>query len=425
MTSTTTAQSGRPHHLPGTTTPATRPVLTADPDLDEHLRSSVLAATRGAADLGEVLALAHRIDPDDLGSWREEWEAAADRSAERAASSAKAGDVVGARRARLRAAEYYRQACFFLRTDLGDPELHRLQACHQSEFRAAMALMTHQTEVVSLDLDDVAIRGYLFTPDRTVNPRPTIIAPTGYDTTAESLYAGIAVPALERGLSCLVLEGPGQGSVLLELGLPLRPDYEAVLTPAVDWLLTRSGVDAERLVLLGRDLAGHLAPRAAAYEPRLAALVCDPAQPDLAATIRRNVGAESWARALADDASVEVELEHLASTPYRRNVVRRRMLAHGATSVRGLLRELDRFTMLDDAPRIGCPTLAVAGEGDFAGTSQLHLFAQALTAPVSTHVFSSADGAGGRCEGLGQDRFDEFVHGWLMRRLRGRTPTTP
>jgi hypothetical protein len=72
------------------------------------------------------------------------------------------------------------------------------------------------------------------------------------------------------------------------------------------------------------------------------------------------------------------------------------------------------------ANRIACPTLALAGEGDFAGAGQLDTFAYALTAPVTTHEFIAAEGAGGHCEGLGQDRPDQFVYGWLTRTLAER-----
>ena len=69
---------------------------------------------------------------------------------------------------------------------------------------------------------------------------------------------------------------------------------------------------------------------------------------------------------------------------------------------------------------ITCPTLALAGEGDFAGTGQLTTFTDALTAPVTAHEFTAAEGAGGHCEGLGQDRLDQFVYGWLTRTLADR-----
>jgi hypothetical protein len=99
-----------------------------------------------------------------------------------------------------------------------------------------------------------------------------------------------------------------------------------------------------------------------------------------------------------------------------------RMTAHGVTTLGDYLRELSRYTIAEMAGQITCPTLALAGEGDFAGTGQLQIFAKALAAPVTTHTFTKAEGAGGHCEGLGQDRLDQFVYGWLRAQLPSDRP---
>lgn len=61
--------------------------------------------------------------------------------------------------------------------------------------------------------------------------------------------------------------------MIREQGLPFRPDWEAVVTPVVDFALTLSEVDGDRLALMGMSLGGYLAPRAAAFEYRIKALV--------------------------------------------------------------------------------------------------------------------------------------------------------
>ena len=93
------------------------------------------------------------------------------------------------------------------------------------------------------------------------------------------------------------------------------------------------------------------------------------------------------------------------------------MTAHGVSSLTDYMRDMTRFNLIGLADKISCPTLALSGEGDFAGTGQLQIFTDALTAPVTTHQFTIAEGAGGHCEGTGQDRFEQFVYGWLTRVL--------
>ena len=388
------------------------------PDFDGQLGRSLTAATRGSADLGEVFAVAERIVAGDVDSWAREWVATAESVHAEADRAQEAGDLVDARRGYLRASEYYRQSFFFARTTLDDPLLASGYASHVKTFQSAVPLLPSATTRMELDQDGVRVQGYLFRPDDSGLTRPTILAPAGYDSTAESGCPSTAVSALERGFNCLVFEGPGQGGVLYTDHQVMRPDYEVVVSPVVDWLLTQTGVDPAAMVLFGRSFAGYLAPRAAATDHRFAALVCDPAQYDFGAAIRARMGEETWRRLQDHDPTLEADLAaRMMSDPIAANGQQWRMTAHGLTTLSDYLRELSRYTLADLAGQVTCPTLALAGEGDFAGTGQLQVFAEALTAPVTTHTFTKAEGAGGHCEGLGQDRLDQYVYGWLREQL--------
>ena len=80
-----------------------------------------------------------------------------------------------------------------------------------------------------------------------------------------------AAPALERGYNCLTFEGPGQGGVIRKQKIPFRHDWERVVTPVVDYALTRSEViDPTCIALMGISMGGYLAARAAAFEHRIA-----------------------------------------------------------------------------------------------------------------------------------------------------------
>ncbi|MER6010096.1 alpha/beta hydrolase family protein [Streptomyces bluensis] len=72
----------------------------------------------------------------------------------------------------------------------------------------------------------------------------------------------MAAGALRRGYNVIAFDGPGQGSTVREQGLHFRPDWEAVVTPVVDFALTVPEAEAERLVLIGMSVGGYLAPRA-------------------------------------------------------------------------------------------------------------------------------------------------------------------
>jgi hypothetical protein len=81
--------------------------------------------------------------------------------------------------------------------------------------------------------------------------------------------------------------------MLIDRGVPLRPDWENVITPVVDYLLTRPDTDPARIVLNGLSLGGYLAPRAATAEHRLAACISDCGPYDVFDAIARRLPA-SW-----------------------------------------------------------------------------------------------------------------------------------
>ncbi|MEU7835508.1 MULTISPECIES: alpha/beta fold hydrolase [unclassified Nonomuraea] len=71
----------------------------------------------------------------------------------------------------------------------------------------------------------------------------------------------------------LTFDGPGQPGTRHHQGLMFRPDWENVVGPVLDHALTRPEVDGTRVALLGCSMGGLLAPRAAAFDQRVAALI--------------------------------------------------------------------------------------------------------------------------------------------------------
>src|SRR5438067_11539655 len=72
-------------------------------------------------------------------------------------------------------------------------------------------------------------------------------------------------------MAVLAIDGPGQGE--MEFEYPLRFDYEVPIRYAIDYLESRQDVNAERVGLMGVSLGGYFAPRAAAFEPRVNAVI--------------------------------------------------------------------------------------------------------------------------------------------------------
>jgi hypothetical protein len=68
-------------------------------------------------------------------------------------------------------------------------------------------------------------------------------------------------------------EGPGQNAPRRKQNIGFLPNWWDVITPIVDYLVSRPDVDASRLALIGESFGGILAPRTATHEHRFAAIL--------------------------------------------------------------------------------------------------------------------------------------------------------
>ena len=121
--------------------------------------------------------------------------------------------------------------------------------------------------------------------------------------------------------------------MIIDHGVPFRPDWENVITPVVDFLLARPDVDPERIALIGLSFGGYLAPRAATAEHRLAACISDCGPYDLFdATARRLPG--FLARQLPDGNPALLRLldrlvRAVMNKPTAGWAMRRNLMVHG------------------------------------------------------------------------------------------------
>lgn len=112
-------------------------------------------------------------------------------------------------------------------------------------------------------------------------PHPCVVQVGGMDASKEdSLQFGNLL--LERGLATLAFDGPGQGETYYR-GMRLFPGWPQAVSAVIDWLEGRPEIDGSRIGMIGRSTGGFLAPRAAADEARVKALVVWGAMYDLGA----------------------------------------------------------------------------------------------------------------------------------------------
>ena len=385
-----------------------------DPLLDAQALRVAGSAVYGGADLEECLAACARVRATDLISWYVAWMAAADAAEAIGEHEADEGHAEAARGAFLRASNYARNAGVMLLGLPVDWRLQEAQARQTDLFRRSASLLARPPELVEIPFEGASLPGYFFTAGD--GRRETVILTGGYDGTAEELYLFNGAAALERGYNVLAFDGPGQGAALLERGLTMRPDWEAVITPVVDFLVGRDDVDADRIALIGLSLGAHLAPRAASAEHRLVACIADCGSFDLYASFLARVpgplaGPFDRGRRPAV-ALMRRILARLAKDPTAGWALRRGMLVHGVDDVMDYVEALRPFTLEGRAGSIRCPTWLCSAEGDDISASAPQL-AAALTCEHEYVHFREAEGAGDHCETNARPLYHRESFGWL------------
>jgi dienelactone hydrolase len=354
----------------------------------------------GGADIGEVMATAARITPGDWESWHSEWRALADRIAGIADACAANGHTVSASSAYLRASNYYRTAEFFLRYDpVNDPRVAETSARAVQTFNAASEVQAHWTPV-RIPYGGIELNGYYLNLSGE-DPGPTLVAHGGYDSTVEELFFAVGEAARRHGWNCLIFEGPGQGAALRIDKLPFRHDWEAVVSPVLDVAVSLPGVDAERIALLGMSMGGYLAPRAAAFDKRIAACIAYD-------------GVFNFAAALPPVAAINEVIAKPESAPTSlRWAVLNGLWTFGVSTGQELADALASYDLRPVVDQITCPTLVCEAEEDQFFKGQPQSLYDALRCPKILLRFTAAEGAEEHCHAGALTLFHQRMFDWL------------
>lgn len=261
--------------LAGDPTPGVM-TLFKDPTFNFNGLLALGASGYGAGEVGEVLTAVNAINKAGLSAqtYTETFKKLGDQLMS-APQGAKPGTQTARFRA-LRAAQYYGQALFFVpgSDDPGGEE--QLYKAGRGAWDKFCELCDPAPVKANIPYGKTPMPVWFFRPDDSGERRPTVILTNGSDGQNVDMWTYGVPAALERGWNALVYDGPGQGQLLFVDQVVFTPRWETVVTPLVDWLAARSDVDTGKIALTGLSMAGDLAPRAAAFESRIAALVAMP-----------------------------------------------------------------------------------------------------------------------------------------------------
>jgi alpha-beta hydrolase superfamily lysophospholipase len=389
-----------------------------DPLFEEFTSLLGLAlASHGGSELGEVQATAASIVDGDDDSWFAAWSATADRVVRTGDASAAGGHRVSAREAYLRASLCYSLAYHPLFGAPPDARLLQAFGNQRATFDKAAALLEPAGEALEIAFEGVRLPAYLFRADG--ERRPLLIALSRYDSTIYESFYAVAAPALRRGYHCLAFDGPGQGAVLSEQGVPIRADWETVVNAVVDTIVEREEIDADRIAITGWSLAGYLSLRAASGEPRLAACIADPALFSMAAGAIGRLRAAGISDSVIerwpdfDDATLAPVAEAIHVDRAQRWAIEQRgFWVHGVSTFGEYLKATVPFTLEGRLEAITCPTLLCAAEDDPLSRSADQVY-EGLNCPKTLLRFTTAEGAGTHCEMGNRSLVDQRVFDWL------------
>lgn len=346
-----------------------------------------------SSDVGEVLETLSRVEEADPTSWTREWRKTAERLSAIAEQSESGGHPLSASQAYLRSATYYRAALHH-HSDPASPEVRELAQREVDRFRKFLTLSRSPCEVVRIPYEGTSLPGYFCKSPVAAGPAPALLFHEGRDAWAED-GRFIADEAMRRGFHVLMFDGPGMGQVLRLQGLPFRPDWEKVITPAVDYALSRPEVDPSRLGLISLSMGGFLGPRAAAKEHRLKVLVANPGVVDWSAVYEgflAQIDPSLTGLLDSDEAAFNARLgELMQQSEFLRWGLVDSMWHHGVDTPAKLMKELRRYKLGAAVGEITSRTLVVDAEAEAWG--QAKALYDALAAPKDLLTFTAAEAA--------------------------------
>jgi len=219
------------------------------------------------------------------------WQDVADQLEQQAAEAEKAGHNRTAGQKYLRAAAYLSQAERM--QSAKDPGRNVIYQHGLDLLQKCFDLLDPSTSRVEVPFEGTSLPAYFTDASRGGEPVPVMIVWNGLDSTKEHMYTS-SFPAelAARGISTLMVDCPGSGEALRLRGLTSRATTEDWARACVDYLESRPDIRPDRIGLVGWSLGGYYAPRAAAFEKRLALCVAWGANHDWGAVQKRRLERE-------------------------------------------------------------------------------------------------------------------------------------
>ncbi|OGA49315.1 MAG: hypothetical protein A3F74_00545 [Betaproteobacteria bacterium RIFCSPLOWO2_12_FULL_62_58] len=305
----------------------------------------------GGGEIDEINRIGLRLKDrvgDDV-AWFHEWAGEAERIENIGHAEAARGHALTAAAYLFRASHYYHVGERFLQ-----PKTEESQAAYRrgvEAFKKAASLVPRpRIEHVEVPYEGTSLPGILVRADPVAGrsgKRPVMLFLDGFDVTKEIQYFRGVPDLAARGVSCLILDGPGNGEAIRFRNLPLHHQTERHAGAAYDYLAGRSEFDPARIGVMALSLGGYYAPRAASMDQRFACCISWGPEWDYHT---------KWQERLAriergETLSLSVPWQHL-------------LWVFGVKTKEEAFKKLEGFKLDGVVQKMKCPYLLVYGEGD-------------------------------------------------------------
>jgi dienelactone hydrolase len=359
-------------------------------------------APYGGAEISEVdrigRSLRDKVGDDE--AWFQAWRAGADLLRGRAVAAESGNHPLTAASNYLRACFYYQGADHFRQPK----DEQALAVFRQSLdcFRQFATLTDRpHIEIVELPFAGGSFPAYFVHAENSRTRRnPCVVRFGGFDTQKEMQYLRGVPDLVRRGISCLLVDGPGQGESIRFRGMHLRHDFEIAGSAALDYLTLRDDVDMDRVGIVAMSLGGYYAPRCAAMDKRFKACVAWGAIWDYHAM---------WVRRLEKikQAALPVPADHL-------------LWACGVKTYDEALKTIEGFRLDGVAQKVECPFLLTHGAEDAqVSTAEAQQLFDAIGSRDKTfRVFTAEEGGAQHCQRDYLTLACDVIADWLEEKLK-------
>jgi pimeloyl-ACP methyl ester carboxylesterase len=208
--------------------------------------------------------------------------------------------------------------------------------------------------------------------------------------------------------------------VIRKQGLPFRHDWEHVISAVVDHLGACPEVDDKRIALLGVSMGGYLAPRAAAFEKRLAACIANGGVMDFSGPrVPPQMTREQYVSAIRNTPD---QMNMMMRRRAEKDVMARWGIENGlytfkvSSPVEWAAKLLD-YDLTPVVKQITCPVLVIDVENENSFPGEARKLYDALICPKTWMFFTEEEGAGDHCQTGSPALAQQRIFDWLEETL--------